>query len=101
PGLRILRADGADVEASDAVLAAQEQLLEDRQFFRPAEGMDVLELPAEAERHPAVLSEVPDALEHRLVEVGIAAQTGQIDRQRIAAPGGRRDRIVDRIVNQV
>ena len=36
----------------------------------------------------------------RLVEVGVAAQTGQIDRQRVAAPGGRRDRVVDRVVDQ-
>ena len=33
PGRRIARADAADVEAADAVFAAEEQLLEDRQLL--------------------------------------------------------------------
>ena len=47
-GERIGRSDRADVEAADAVLAAEEQLLEDRQLDGAADRVDELQLPARA-----------------------------------------------------
>jgi hypothetical protein len=78
-GLRILRADRSDVEAADRVLAAEEQLLEDRQRLRSGELVDVLALRAHAEREAAGLFDEPDAFEHRPVEVRVAAETRGID----------------------
>ena len=55
--------------------------------------------PREAERHPAVLPPEVDALEHRLVEVRVAAEAGQVDRGREPLAGGREDRLIDGVVD--
>ncbi len=49
---------------------------------------------------PAGLLQVPDALDHRLVEVRVAAEPGQVDRRREALAGRREDRLVDRVVDE-
>src|SRR5262249_49277439 len=97
---RIAGADRADVETAYAVLAAEEQLLEDRQLLRAGELVDVLDLPAHAERHPVVLLDVPDAFDHRLVEVRVAAKTGEVDRRRETLAVGREDRLVHGVVDE-
>ena len=89
----------ADVEPADAVLAAEEELLEDRQLRRAAERVDVLDLRAHAERQRGVLPPEPDALDDRLVEVGVAAEAGEVDRGGEALAAGREDRLVDRVVD--
>ena len=77
----------ADVEAADAVLAAQEQLLEDRQLLGVAVGLDVL---APGRGKPSdirgVLAAEADAFERRLEEVGVAAEAGEVDRRRQPRP---------------
>ena len=90
----------ADVESADAVFAAEEQLLEDRQCVEPGERVDVFDLRAHAERQRGVLLPEPHALEHRLVEVGVAAEAGEIDGRREALALGREDRLVDRVVDE-
>src|SRR5262249_36264612 len=100
PCRRVLRPDGADVEAADAVLTAKEQLLENRQIERLLrERVDVLELPAHAERQARRLMDVPDAFEERLPEVGVAAEAGEVNRRGEALPRRRKDRLVDRVVD--
>ena len=67
--------------------------------FEPLNGWMYSTCAAHAERHPVVLLQIPDALEHRLVEVGVAAEAGEIDRRGEALAGGREDRLVDRVVD--
>src|SRR5437764_11394339 len=43
--------------------------------------VDVLVLRAKAERQPARVLQVPHALDEWLVEIGVAAETGEIDRK--------------------
>src|SRR5580765_157887 len=95
-----LRTDGADVEAADAVFAAKEQLLEDRQFGRRIrERANEFGLRAHAERQPAAVLQVHHAFEHRLVVVRVAADTGEIDRRGEPLAGRREDRLIDRVVD--
>ena len=54
---------------------------------------------AHAERQPVGLLEEPHALDHRLVEVGVAAEAGEVDRRGEALAAGREDRLVDRVVD--
>src|SRR5206468_8094561 len=98
-GERILRPDGTDVEATNRVLAAKEQLLEDRQTLRSRKRVDVLHLTAQAERQAARLLEIPDAFECRLVKARVAPESGQVDRRGVALSCGRKDWLVDRIVD--
>ena len=77
-GHGILRPDRADVESADGILAAQKQLLEDRQIQRVGVGMNVGQLAAETQDEAAGLLEVPDTLERRFVEGGVAAETRQV-----------------------
>src|SRR4051812_17661299 len=95
----ILRPDRPDVEAAHAVLATEEQLFKDRQCLRAAERVDVLRLPAHAEREARSVMLVPDALDERLVEIGIAAKPREIDRRGESPAVGREDRLVDRVVD--
>src|SRR5207244_1098699 len=70
-GDRIGRSDRPDVESAYAVLAPEEQLLENRQIGRALELVDVLILRPKAERQPARVLQVPHALDERLVEIGV------------------------------
>ncbi len=49
---------------------------------------------------PRVLTPVPDPLERGLVEVGVAAQAGEVDRGRVADALVGEDRLVDRVVHE-
>src|SRR5439155_14130097 len=97
---RILRSDAADVEAADAVLAALEQLLENRQLARTRKRVDVFVLAAQTERQPVRLVHVPHAFDERLVEVRVAAEAGEIERRGEALAGRREDRLVHRVVDE-
>src|SRR5207249_4454382 len=96
---RILGPDGANVEPADRVLAAQEQLLENRQLRGSGKRVDVGDLPAHAERETAAVLQIGDAFEQRLVVVRVAAEAGQVDRGCDALARGREDRLIDRVVD--
>ena len=52
------------------------------------------------ERRAAGVAEEADRLGARLDEVGVAAETGEVARQRQAAAGVREDRVVDRVEHE-
>ena len=82
------------------VLATLEDLLENRQVFRPLrQGSDGLQLPPHTERHPCVLSQVPNRLDVRLVEVRVAAEAGQIHAHRQAAARRREDGLIEAVLD--
>ena len=99
PGRRVARPDGADVEAADAVFAAEIQPLVNRQHRVCCRTAGCTRAGAEAERGPAVERDVPDAFDARVDEVGVAAEPGDVERQRVARAAGREDRLVDRVVD--
>ena len=51
--------------------------------------------PRNAERHAVVLLEERHRLDRRLDELGVAAETGEVDRQPEALAGGRKNRLID------
>src|SRR6185369_3527148 len=96
---RVRRPDAADVEPADRILAAQEQLRENRQRLRALELVDVLEVAVQTERHARILTPEVHALDRRLVVADVAPEARKIEGQRQTPARRREDRIVDRVVN--
>src|SRR5207244_5165909 len=94
-GVQVLRSDRAKIESTDAVFAAKEELLEDRQLARAGKIPDVLGLAAKSDRHARVLSEKRHRFDRRLGELRVAAEPREIRRQHQALARGRKDRLID------